>query len=385
MSNYHSSSQEISDIVQTVRAFANKELAPFAVELDEEERLAPRIFKKFGDLGILGVTCDEKYGGASLGALAVAAVMEELSYACPGTCLSYLAHSLLFVHNLFVNGSTEQHERYLPRAISGEIVCGMAMTEPSVGSDALGMSTKAVRQGDHYVLNGSKMFITNGPIGEVFLVYARTGEEKEQISTFLVERTFRGFSVGKKLSKMGMRASPTGELFFKDCLVPAENLIGEEGQSTKHMMKNLDIERIGLGSMSLGIARACLDQSLKYAQERIQFGQSIIHFQSVSDKIANMYTQYRAARAFIYEAAQVLEEGRRANQEAAAAKIFASEMATKVALDAIQILGGYGYIREFHVERLMRDAKLLEIGGGTSEILRGVIVKEFLRKSRHVL
>ncbi len=381
MSNYHSSAQEIREVIQTVRAFASKELAPYAEELDREERLAPRIFKKFAELGILGLTCDEQYGGASLGALAVVAVMEELSYACPGSCLSYLAHSILFVHNLFMNGSEEQKLKFLPPAISGESVCGMAMTEPSVGSDALGMTTKAVKKGDYYVLNGTKMFITNGPIGETFLVYARTGEERGQISTFIVERSFHGFSVGKKLSKMGMRASPTGELIFQDCLVPLENLVGEEGQSVKHMMKNLDIERLALGAMSLGIARACLDQSLKYAQERIQFGQSIIHFQAVSEKIANMYIQYRAARALIYEAAQVLEEGRRANQEAAAAKVFASEMATKVALDAIQVLGGYGYIREFSVERFMRDAKLLEIGGGTSEILRGIIVKEFLRKS----
>jgi isovaleryl-CoA dehydrogenase len=309
-------------------------------------------------------------------------VMEELSYAEPGTCLSYLAHSLLFVHNLAQNGSKEQCERYLPRCMTGELVAGMAMTEPGAGSDAVGMSTRAVREDDHYVLNGTKMFITNGPIGDVFLVYARTGENRQDLSTFIVESGFPGFTISKKLSKMGMRSSPTGELVFRNCRVPVQNRVGEEGACVKHMMKNLDIERVGLAAMSLGIARACLDHSLKYSQERSQFGESIVNFQSVSEKLANMYIGYRAARALVYEAAQVLDEGRRANQEAAAAKVFASEMATKVALDAIQVLGGYGYIREFPVERLMRDAKLLEIGGGTSEILRSVIIKEFVRKSR---
>ncbi|MEN9825257.1 MAG: hypothetical protein RI953_1002 [Pseudomonadota bacterium] len=375
-------SQEMKELTQTVRAFASKELAPHADELDREERLAPGIFRKLGDLGILGITIPEEFGGVNLGAKAMVSVMEELSYAEPGTCLSYLAHSLLFVHNLAQNGSKEQCERYLPRCMTGELVAGMAMTEPGAGSDAVGMSTRAVREDDHYVLNGTKMFITNGPIGDVFLVYARTGENRQDLSTFIVESGFPGFTISKKLSKMGMRSSPTGELVFRNCRVPVQNRVGEEGACVKHMMKNLDIERVGLAAMSLGIARACLDHSLKYSQERSQFGESIVNFQSVSEKLANMYIGYRAARALVYEAAQVIDEGRRANQEAAAAKVFASEMATKVALDAIQVLGGYGYIREFPVERLMRDAKLLEIGGGTSEILRSVIIKEFVRKSR---
>lgn len=381
MTTYASSAQEIREIIQTVRAFAAKELAPYAEELDREERLAPGIFKRLGELGILGLTCSEQLGGAKLGAVAVVAVMEELSYACPGTCLSYLAHSLLFVHNLVQNGSAEQVEKYIPPCISGESVGGMAMTEPGAGSDAVGMTTRAQQDGDHYILNGSKMFITNGPVGDVFLVYARTGTERQELSTFIVERGFPGFSVGKKLSKMGMRASPTSELIFENCVVPISNRVGEEGACVKHMMRNLDIERVGLGAMSLGIARACMDHALKYAQERSQFGQNIIQFQMVSEKIANMYIQYRAARALLFEVSQSLEDGMRANQGAAAAKVFASEMATKIALDAIQVLGGYGYIRDFPVERFMRDAKLLEIGGGTSEILRSVIIKEFLRKS----
>lgn len=375
-------SAEMRELTETVRAFASKELAPHADELDREERLAPGIFKKLGDLGILGITTPEEFGGANLGAKAMVSVMEELSYAEPGTCLSYLAHSLLFVHNLAQNGSKEQCDRYLPRCVTGELVTGMAMTEPGAGSDAVGMTTRAVREGDYYVLNGTKMFITNGPIGDVFLVYARTGEGRQDLSTFIVESGFAGFTVSKKLSKMGMRSSPTGELVFRNCRVPVQNRVGEEGSCVKHMMKNLDIERVGLAAMSLGIARACLDHSLKYSTERSQFGEPIVNFQSVSEKLSNMYIGYRAARALVYEAAQVIDEGRRANQEAAAAKVFASEMATKVALDAIQVLGGYGYIREFPVERLMRDAKLLEIGGGTSEILRSVIIKEFVRKSR---
>ena len=378
----HDFSAELKELTQTVRAFAAKELYPHADELDREERFAPGIFKKLGDLGILGITIPEEFGGAELGAKAMVSVMEELSYAEPGTCLSYLAHSLLFVHNLAQNGSKEQCQQYLPKCATGEYVSGMAMTEPGAGSDAVGMSTRAVREGDHYVLNGTKMFITNGPIGDVFLVYARTGEGRQDLTTFIVESGFPGFSVSKKLSKMGMRSSPTGELIFKNCRVPVQNRVGEEGATVKHMMKNLDIERVGLAAMSLGIARACLDHSLKYAQERNQFGGPIVNFQAVSDKISNMYIGYRAARALVYEAAYVIDDGRRANQEAAAAKVFASEMATKVALDAIQVLGGYGYIREFPVERLMRDAKLLEIGGGTSEILRSIIIKEFIRKTR---
>jgi isovaleryl-CoA dehydrogenase len=375
-------SAEMRELTETVRAFAAKELSPHADELDREERLAPGIFRKLGDLGILGITIPEEFGGVNLGAKAMVSVMEELSYAEPGTCLSYLAHSLLFVHNLAQNGSKEQCDRYLPRCMTGELVTGMAMTEPGAGSDAVGMMTRAVREGDHYVLNGTKMFITNGPIGDVFLVYARTGDDRQDLSTFIVESGFAGFTVSKKLSKMGMRSSPTGELVFRNCRVPVQNRVGEEGSCVKHMMKNLDIERVGLAAMSLGIARACLDHSLKYSTERSQFGEPIVNFQSVSEKLSNMYIGYRAARALVYEAAQVIDEGRRANQEAAAAKVFASEMATKVALDAIQVLGGYGYIREFPVERLMRDAKLLEIGGGTSEILRSVIIKEFVRKSR---
>ncbi len=370
----------INEIISTVRAFADKELHLTLVEkLDHQEELAPSIFNKFGDLGILGLTVSEDLGGVGLNSAAMAAVMEELSYSCPATCLSYLAHSLLFVHNLAQNGSSEQCKKYLPKCISGEWIGGMGMTEPSAGSDALGMQTTARLENNHYILNGTKVFITNAPVGNVFLVYARTGPEKSNLSTFIIEKDFPGFTAGKKISKMGMRASPTGELIFNNCRVPVENRIGEEGSCVKHLMKNLDIERVGLAAMSLGIARACLDHALKYAQEREQFKKSIIEFQSIGDKIANMYIGYRSAKALMNETCALIDSGKRANQDAAAAKVCASEAATKIALDAIQIMGGYGYTREFPVERLMRDAKLLEIGGGTSEILRSVIVKEFIR------
>lgn len=373
-------SSDLRGMIEEVRKFSEREMAPFADELDREERLAPGIFRRLGDLGILGVTAPQEFGGLGLGASAVVAVMEELSYADPGTSLSYLSHALLFVHNLATNGSPDQIRKYLPDAISGELVAGVAMTEPGAGSDLFAMQTHAVRSGDYYILNGTKMFITNGPIGDVFLVYARTGADRKDLSCFIVERSFKGFSTGAKLSKMGMRASPTGELCFQNCLVPAENLVGTLNESYRSMMKIMDIKRVGLAAMALGIVRACLDLSLKYANERAQFGSPILEFQSVSEKIANMYIAYRAARPLVYEAAQVVDDGRRASREAATCKIFSSEVATRTALDAIQVLGGYGYIRQFPVERLMRDAKLLEIVGGTSEILRTVIVKEFMRK-----
>jgi len=372
----------INEIIATVRNFADKEMnLTLAEEWDKNEQLAPSIFKRFGELGILGITVSEEFGGVGLKASEMAAVMEELSYSCPATCLSYLAHSILFVHNLANNGSKQQLEKYLPRCISGEWIAGMGMTEPSAGSDALGMKTTAQRDGNFYILNGAKAFITNAPVGDVFLVYARTGSQQRDLSTFIVEKNFPGLKIGKKISKMGMRASPTGELVFENCRVPLENRVGEEGACVTHLMKNLDIERVGLAAMSLGIARACLEHSLKYTKEREQFAKPIIQFQSISDKIANMYIGYRTAKAFVKESCQVIESGHRANQEAAAAKIYASETATKIALDAIQVMGGYGYTREFPVERLMRDAKLLEIGGGTSEILRGIIVKEFIRNN----
>lgn len=370
---------EYREIIEVVGQFAARELAPVVDELDEHEQLAPGIFGKLADLGLLGITAPEGYGGTGLGAVAASAVIEELAYVDPGTALSYLAHTLLFVHNVAHNGSETQKERYLPGCIEGRLAGGLAMTEPGVGSDAAGMATRAVRESGGWILNGSKMFITNGPFGDVFLVYARTSESHRRLSMFIVESSFAGFSRGRKLRKMGMRSSPTGELVLEDCHIPAENLVGVEAEAIRPMMKNLDIERVGLAAISLGIARACLDHAFRYARERRQFDQPIIAFQAVSHKIADMYIEWKAAEGLVYEAAQAVDAGLRARKLSAAAKTFASEVATRAGLAAIQVLGGYGYIREFPVERLTRDAKLIEIGGGTSEILRNVVVGEMLK------
>jgi isovaleryl-CoA dehydrogenase len=370
---------ECAEIVDMVRDFARRELAPCVDTLDEKEEPLAGIWAKLAELDLLGITVPEAHGGAGLGAVAAAAVTEELAYVDPGTALSYLAHTILFVHNVATHAQDDIKRRYLPGCLSGQTVAGLAMTEPGIGSDAAGLTTKMVRRGDEYVLDGRKMFITNGPNGDVFLVYARTPGMERKLSMFVVEKGFPGFERGRKLRKMGMRSSPTGELVLEGCRVPAANLVGKEGGALVPMMQNLDIERVSLAAISLGIAKACLDHALRYARERQQFGQPIIAFQAVSHKVADMYIQHRAASGIVYEAAQAIDAGERARPLAAAAKIFASETATRAALDAIQVLGGYGYIREFPVERLARDAKLLEIGGGTSEILRNLVVDELQR------
>jgi isovaleryl-CoA dehydrogenase len=369
---------DYGEIIDVVRTFARRELAGVVDELDEKEEPLPGIWAKLAGLDLLGITVPETYGGSGLGAVAAAAVIEELAYADPGTALSYLAHTILFVHNVATHAQEEIKRRYLPGCIEGGLVAGLAMTEPGIGSDAAGITTKAVRDGEDYVLDGRKMFITNGPVGDVFLVYARASER--QLSMFVVEKDFPGFERGRKLRKMGMRSSPTGELVLEGCRVPARNLVGKEGGGLLPMMRNLDIERVCLAAISLGISRACLDHAFRYARERQQFGRPIIDFQAVSHKIADIYVQHRAASGLVYAAAQAIDAGERARPLAAAAKILASEAATRAAMDAIQVLGGYGYIREFPVERLARDAKLLEIGGGTSEILRNLIVDELQRE-----
>ena len=370
---------EYAEIVDVVRDFARRELAPRVDTLDEKEEPLAGIWARLAELDLLGITVPEAHGGAGLGAVAAAAVTEELASVDPGTALSYLAHTILFVHNVATHAQDDIKRRYLPGCLSGQTVAGLAMTEPGIGSDAAGMTTKMLRCGDEYVLDGRKMFITNGPNGDVFLVYARTPGMERKLSMFVVERGFPGFERGRKLRKMGMRSSPTGELVLEGCRVPAANLVGKEGGALVPMMQNLDIERVCLAAISLGIAKACLDHALRYARERQQFGRPIIQFQAVGHKVADMYIQHRAASSLVYEAAQAIDAGERARPLAAAAKTFASETATRAALDAIQVLGGYGYIREFPVERLARDAKLLEIGGGTSEILRNLVVNELQR------
>lgn len=375
-------SDEHRMLQETVRQLARTELAPRIEELDHEEGFHREVFHKLGELGLLGITVPESDGGAGLDAVAATIAMEEMGAVDASTTLSYLAHAILCVNQIGRNGSPEQKKRYLPKLLSGEWIGGMGMSEPDAGSDALGMKTKAVRKGDRYVLNGSKTWITNGPVGDVFYVYARTGEGRKDVSTFLIERGMQGFSTGKKFSKMGMRASPTGELVFADCPVPAANRVGEENRSISQMMRNLDLERITIAGISLGIARSSIEVATQYAKDRKQFGKPIGAFQQIQERLSEAAAWYEACRCLTYDAAKMwdlgLLKGAEASTMAAKAKLASAQMATKVALDGIQILGGYGYTREFPVERYMRDAKLIEIGAGTNEILRVIIAKQML-------
>ncbi len=369
---------------ETVRNFAEKELAPGAALRDEKETLDSEIFKKMGALGILGITVPAEFGGADMDAVAATVVMEELGAACASTALSYLAHTMLAVHNLNINGNEDQKKRYLPKLCSGEWVGGMGMTEPGAGSDALGMATKAEKKGSKFILNGTKTYITNGPQGDFFLCYAKTGSGKKDLSTFLIEKSFKGFSAGKKLSKLGMRGSPTGELIFDNCEVPEENLVGKLNDSVKHMVKNLNIERVTIAGISNGIAKAAHEYSARYATQRKQNDKPIGAFQMIQKMISDNYANYMASRALTFQAAKMIDEKKisesRVGRVAAACKLFAGEMATTVGMNAIQILGGYGYTKEYPVERYMRDAKLMEIGAGTSEIMRLLIARDVLKE-----
>ncbi len=366
----------------TVRQFAQTELAPKIEQLDHEEGFNREAFPKMGELGLLGITVPEADGGAGMGAVAATIAMEEMGAVDASTTLSYLAHTILCVNQISNNGSPEQKKKYLPKLISGEAIGGMGMSEPGAGSDALGMLTRAKLQGDHYVLTGTKTWITNGPVGDIFYCYAKTGETKRDISTFIVERGMPGFSTGKKFSKMGMRASPTGELVFEGTKVPVANRVGSEGASVKQMMRNLDIERITIAGISLGCARASIEVATCYAKERKQFNKPIGAFQQIQERLTEAAAWYEACRSLTYNAAKMwdsgLMQGKDASMMAAKAKLQSAQMATQVALDAIQILGGYGYTREFPVERYMRDAKLMEIGAGTNEVLRLIIARHML-------
>ncbi len=367
---------------KSVRDFALTTLAPQIDYLDEVEGFDRNYFKKMAELGLLGITAAEEWGGTAMGCVAATLAVEEIGAIDASTALSYLAHTILTVNNIATNASAEQKRRYLPRLISGEWVGGMGMTEPNAGSDALAMRTRAVRKGDKYILNGSKMFITNAVIGDVFYVYARTGDGKKDISTFIVESNFPGFRMGKKLKKMGMRASPTGELIFENCEVPFENLVGKEGDSVGHMLKNLDIERITISGISLGLARSSLEIATQYAKERTQFGQPIGQFQMIQAMLAEGWARAEAAAHYVYSTAQMWDlgklDGSSSRVLSAKVKLVAAQTATQIGLDAIQILGGYGYIKEFPVERYMRDAKLMEIGAGTNEMLRVIIARDLL-------
>lgn len=375
--------EEENMLAETVRSFAKAELAPKIEHLDEVEGINQEAFKKLGDLGLLGITVPEADGGAGMGAVAATIAMEEMAAIDASTTLSYLAHSILCVNQIGTNGSKEQKQKYLPKLISGEHIGGMGMSEPGSGSDALGMLTRAEKQSNgSYKINGSKTWITNGPNGDIFYCYARTGPTKKDVSTFIIEKGMPGFTTGKKFKKMGMRASPTGELWFSDVMVPEANRVGAEHGSVKAMMRNLDIERITIAGISLGCARACIEVATQYAKERKQFDKPIGAFQQIQERLTEAAAWYEACRALTYQAAKTwdlgLMTGKDASMMAAKAKLQAAQMATQVGLDAIQILGGYGYTREFPVERHMRDAKLIEIGAGTNEILRVIIARHML-------
>jgi isovaleryl-CoA dehydrogenase len=370
--------EEEKELQKVCRSFAEKELAPFAEQHDEKETFNLAAFKKMGELGLLGITADPEFGGAGLGATAATIVMEEFGKACAGSTLSYLAHTVLCVNNIQNNGSLEQKKKYLPKLISGEHIGCMGMSEPEFGSDAVGIQTKAQKNGDHYLLNGTKMWITNAQYADVAYVYTRTGTERKNLSTFIIEKGMPGFSVGKPIHKMGMRSSPTGELVFENAKVPLQNLVGNEGDSIYHMMKNLEIERITISGISLGIAEACVAQCIKYAKERKQFGKHIGSFQLIQKMIAEMSTETAMMRSFLYSACKEYDRGNRGPTIAAQVKLALPKMATKIALDAIQLHGGYGYSREFPLERMMRDNKLNEIGAGTNEIMILIIAKNLL-------
>ncbi len=380
---------EHSMLRETVKSFTDAEVEPQAHEFDRKEQFNLPLFRKLGELGLLGITVPEQFGGAGMDAVAATIVHEELSASDPGFALAYLAHSMLCVNNIAVNGSEEQKAKYLPKLSSGEWVGAMAMSEPAVGTDVMGMQTTAVKNGDHYVLNGRKMWITNGTLDEnktpcdLVLVYAKTGEKngRAQISTFIVEKTDPGFSVGQKIQdKLGMRASNTAELVFQDCKVKASALVGHEGDSMLHMMRNLEIERLTLAAMSIGIARRSVQIMNKYAQEREAFGKPLNYFGQMQKYIAESYAEYKAARAYVYDTARKLDlnsEGNRLDSDGV--KLVATTMAKNVADRAIQVLGGYGYVGEYVVERMWRDAKLLEIGGGTIEAHQKNITRDLIK------
>jgi isovaleryl-CoA dehydrogenase len=362
----------------TVMSFASDKIAPIAAEIDRNDRFPRELWPQMGELGLLGITVEEEFGGSGMGYLEHCIAMEEVSRASASVGLSYGAHSNLCVNQLRRNGNDEQKRRYLPKLMSGEHVGALAMSEPGAGSDVVGMNTRAEKKGDRYVLNGNKMWITNGPDADVLVVYAKTDPDAgpHGISAFLVEKDFKGFSTAQKLDKLGMRGSSTCELVFQDCEVPEENLVGVTGRGVNILMSGLDYERAVLAAGSIGIMQACMDVVLPYLHERKQFGRAIGEFQLMQGKLADMYTTMNASKAYVYAVAKACDRGQTTRKDAAGAILYAAEKATWMALEAIQALGGNGYINDNATGRLLRDAKLYEIGAGTSEIRRWLIGRE---------
>jgi isovaleryl-CoA dehydrogenase len=376
--------EDLDRLRQSVAAFARDRIAPRAAEIDRSNTFPRDLWPQMGELGLLGITVEEEWGGTGMGYLAHCLAMEEVSRASASVGLSYGAHSNLCVNQIRRNGTAEQKSRYLPRLISGAHVGALAMSESEAGSDVVSMRTRAERKGDRYILHGSKMWITNGPLADTLVVYAKTDRDAgaRGITAFIVEKGFAGFAPAQKLDKLGMRGSDTCELVFTDCEVPAENVLGAVGNGVNVLMSGLDYERLVLAGGPLGIMQACLDLVIPYVHERRQFGQPIGQFQLIQAKLADMYVAANAAKAYVYAVARACDDGRVTREDAAGAILYAAERATWMALETIQCLGGNGYINEFPAGRLLRDAKLYEIGAGTSEIRRMLIGREIYEKTQ---
>ena len=374
--------EEQKMLKETVARFVDDQVIPLAPQIDEDGAFPEKNFQTMAEMGLFGISIPAEYGGSEVDLLSCVLVMEQLARGCASTANTFGAHSILCTENLFRNGNEEQRRRYLPDLISGKKIGAIGITEPEAGSDAMAMKTRAVRDGDAYILNGTKMFITNGPVADVMIVYAKTdlGAGPRGITAFIIEKDFPGFSRGKHLKKMGVKGSPTGELIFDNCEVPAENVLGEENNGLRVLMNGLDRERIVYSILPIGVAQGAFDVAFRYAQERVQFGKPIIEFQMVQEMVSDMATLIQAGRLLGYWAAVQADKGGKVTLEASYAKVFGSHVGMEVVNKALQILGAYGYISEFPVERMYRDIKGIEIGAGTTQIQKLIICRELLRK-----